>query len=201
MVTGVVDRLCAAMYKLLQKKKFNSISIKELIIDAKVNRSSYNYHFSDPEDIIDLMIDNFKKGFERNLIDNYPTDASYPHRYTMFNTLAYLKKNEAFIRVMDKSGFGEKVNMAIRNALVDYINSIEVMCLDENGNLYELSDDRLKDLRTRLHVHYMIGYINFWISRDFSISSDEMAALLDKVEKCNDDIKRYYRLLESRGQV
>ena len=199
MNAGVVDRLCAAMYKLLQKKKFNRISIKELILEAKVNRSSYNYHFSDPGEVIDVMINTFRSDFEKSLMENYPTDADYPHRYTMFSILAYLKEKESFIRVMDKAGFGEKINMSIRNALLDYLNSIEVMCLSENGELYELTDDHLKDLRNRLHVHYMIGYINYWISKDFGVTSDEMMELLDEVEKVNKDISRYFRLMESKG--
>ncbi len=197
MSSSVVSRLCDAMYKLIQKKPFADISIKELILEAKVNRSSYNYHFSDPEEVVDALFADFVEKFGEQLSSNYPSDGNFTHRFVMYSVLDFLKSQEQFIRVMHKAGFDGKTNAAFRTALINYLEGMKVMCQTEEGETYELQDGKVKDLRNRLHVQYILAYINFWISRDYSITSEEMESLLDAVDQSKIDSLRYYNVLNS----
>ena len=122
-------RIQEALLRLILKKEFALINVKEICEEAKINRNTFYLHHKSKEDLVDSMIDdvnvffssstdNRGRGYyelnDRNLQTLY---------YAIFRYLDnYKNELKAFFNDPNLSGYMTKFEKTIKKTMMDYID-------------------------------------------------------------------------------
>lgn len=158
-----------AALNLLKRKRYDDFSIKDLCIEAGINRSSFYAHY---QDINDLMIKIEAKFTQKiQVIWQLSTVGSFIECFTAF--FEFVKENVDFYKSFIKSAqpsfsMPSMLNMS-RKILVDISNQKSL----------NYADDEID-----YHLQFFAGGLKsitlFWIQNDCNKTPKEMAEILHK---------------------
>ena len=101
------QKLCQAFLTLLETRKLKDITVKELIAEAGVNRSTYNYHFYSMEEVLDAVMTDFTGGLRSSFsLSNSYGHASKIKGFEVENAIIeYFETNKKTITTLYNAGY------------------------------------------------------------------------------------------------
>lgn len=151
------DKIVAGLVDLMKTEVFENITVKQITLNAEVNRSTYYRNFTSKEDIISYqlheILDEYIDEFKKQEVKNRTT---YIH--TILETF---KKHEDFFKIIHK----QNQSYLLSKVLIDYFKD----------NL------ELKNRKELYEAYYHIGGIyNFticWIEHDMVDDTDYLTEI------------------------
>lgn len=108
-----------ALLKLMEKKEFSKINIKELCKNAMVSRQTFYTLFDSKEEVIGLHLDTLFHNYIERFI---PEKKEVTIRELCDNTISYLIEHKQLIQTMVNSRLDHVVKEKIENYLLDLGN-------------------------------------------------------------------------------
>ena len=167
-------QLRAGLARLMQKKSIKEITVKELVDEVDINRSTSYLHYSDIyqmlESIENELMDEIAQVIEEHPLDLIQNGSSYPMIEHIFTILDNNK--DICIALLGKNG-----DMA-------FVNRIEKLIADTV--LHRLSIRLPKDNRDIEYAYAFclngcVGMIKTWLSSENQESTQHMAELTHKL--------------------
>lgn len=160
----------AGLARLMQKKSIKEITVKELVEEADINRSTFYLHYTDIyamlEAIEDELDDEIQTAIREYPLDPIHQDSSYPFIARMFSIL---EENKDICAALLSP-----------NGDMKFVNRIEVLLTDTV--LKKLSEQFPKHIRDIRYVyayciHGCMGIVRTWLSDDTGGTPEHMADL------------------------
>ena len=167
-------QLRAGLARLMQKKSIKEITVKELVDEVDINRSTFYLHYSDIyqmlESIENELMDEIAQVIEEHPLDLVQNGSSYPMIEHIFTILDNNK--DICIALLGKNG-----DMA-------FVSRIEKLIADTV--LHRLSIRLPKDNRDIEYAYAFclngcVGMIKTWLSSENQESTQHMAELTHKL--------------------
>lgn len=168
-VTRTRRLLMDALTELIGEKGVEPITIRDIVREAEVNRSTFYLHFQDKQDILDQMQDNILNELAESLI--YPTYTyemalhDYEHSnkpiQSLYMMLEHIHKNASIYKKMLTEGkFRERVTLVIKTE-----------AFRSNHNFWEAT----------FASNGIVGIIHYWLKDGMKESIEEMSLMLTRV--------------------
>lgn len=117
-----------ALLKLMEKKEFSKINIKELCAGAMVSRQTFYSLFDSKEEVIGLHLDTLFDTYTRRFVQ---TKNNFTVRQLCDSTITYLIENKKLIQIMVKSDLDYLVKAKMESYLSN-LNSLQKTAKREN---------------------------------------------------------------------
>lgn len=176
-ITGVDFRkrvtcrlLWEAMFQLLEKKHFDSITIKNICAQAQVNRSTFYNHFDSKFDLLRYGIETVvpeEAGITK--IDYDSPDAEGPH-VALFK---YVKAHQAFWK-----------NLLVTHGMSDIVFSSMVTGTKEFLKSSESSTEQdgvFLEIEAQMYIGAVGNLTIWWLKHDCAISVPELSSYVDSL--------------------
>ncbi len=164
------NQLRAALTKLLKEKNINEITVKELVDEVDINRSTFYLHYNDIYDMLNKieneLLDQLLFVTEKHK-EEYPNelDSSY-----LIDVFKVLEKNIDIVSVL-LSSHGD----------ISFLNRIKHMISDEIiENVKSLVPEDIKldiEYTFSFYLNGCIGLVEHWIDTGVEDSPEHMAEL------------------------
>ncbi|KAF5039484.1 hypothetical protein SDC9_48553 [bioreactor metagenome] len=167
-ITEMTKKLISNSFKkILSKKSFNKITVKDIVDDSQLTRQTFYYHF---QDIYELLQWTYKDELGCYLNDS--NNSSLPE--TMKTILAYIKTNKSMfkntIQVIGRDHF-EKI---IYPDMHKFSKNVLLSFSDNK----ELDNDKL-DFISNMFTLTLISMIIKWTDKDMKKDPDECLNMLN----------------------
>ncbi len=189
---SVVDKLCKALIKLLKKKNIEDISVKELISEAKVSRSSYNYHFYAMEDVLDEIFKRIEHDVWDNIYDKPFEPGDHQHHFVIKYVFKALEKHKEEVRVLLEAGYKFRLYRMIVEKCIELGHRHKVVYIDENSRMRTLQNGQILDMYVAEFCYAMIPRIDYYLSYDFEMTPSEACKFFKEVNDIKLRIKEYF---------
>jgi len=123
-----------AFMKMLEKKRINHISVKDLVEDCGVSRQTYYYHFNDIYDLVEWI---FLEETKAVLADNRDIE-TWQQGY--LNVLGWIRNNKTFVVNAYRSMSHEYLETFMYNVLFDLIYPV----VEKQAKGKDLKDKNIK---------------------------------------------------------
>lgn len=175
------QKIVDALIEIMKTKDISKITVKELILQAQVNRSTYYYYFYHIEEIIEYIMDSFLEQMvpvvehnENIILNRESRDRNYiEHKTVRFYEfiLAHLDEYKSIIRSKYKNVFYEKIVQVMQEPYKDYTHMYR-----KKGDFVKMSD------RERQYWDYQatwvfVGVLECWSKRGFEETPEELIQL------------------------
>ena len=177
-------QLRAALVKLLKKKKINEITVKEIVEEADINRSTFYLHYTDIYDLLEKI--------EMELLNEFITlTREYEDfRNDINSNYSYLTKLfEILLNNIDIVSI-----LVGPNGDISFVNQIKHMISDkiiEDFNNSSINNSLLDvEYTFSFYLNGCIGLIEHWIETGVKDSPEHMAKLCYHL--INNGIKSYF---------
>jgi AcrR family transcriptional regulator len=163
------DRLGDALVALLQEKRFDSITVQEVLDRAEVGRSTFYAHFKDKQDLFLSDVDDFL-GLFASLLDRHgePLDRVAPVR----EFFAHVAESRAIHAALVESG---KVHELLDLAREHFARSIDAR-LARSPRARDIAAERRAAL-SRAFSGAMLSLLMWWVHGADPATPDEMDEL------------------------
>ena len=188
---SVVDKLCAALIELLEKKSLEDITVKELIAKAKISRSSYNYHFYAMEDVLDEIFRRIEHDIWVKICDKPFEPGDHQHHFVIKYIFKALELHKDEVRVLIQSGYRDRLYNMIVSKCIELGHRHKVAYIDESGKIRTLQNGPTLDLYVAEFCYAMIPRIDYYLSYDFEISPAEACKFFKQVNDTRRRINDY----------
>lgn len=175
------QKIVDALIEIMKTKEINDITIKELILQAQVNRSTYYYYFYQIEEVIEYIMNAFLEQMvpvvthDENIILNRESrDRKYIENKTIHFyefILAHLDEYKSIIKSKYKNVFYEKIVQVMQDSYKGYIH----MCR-KNGDFVKMTD-REKQYWDFQSTWVFVGVLECWAKRGFEETPEELIQL------------------------
>lgn len=170
-VKDAKDIFCEAMLQLLQKKPFEEIRVKGLLERAGLNKSSYYYHFSRLEDVVELIIERFVRGAEEQFRTSAETtiagaDGAGQGRLNWTHFFDFVYENRRVYLVLWHSSYGPQFIVWLKNGLLEATNCFQMVCTDEEGERY-IPTQAERDYFSHGLAYLVLSILEVWAQHDF----------------------------------
>ena len=178
------EKLCKALLKLLETKKLREIIVKELVAVAGVNRSTYNYHFYDMEDVLNETMAEFSRG----LRNSFTLSSSYGHTskvkgFEVENAIiSYMESRKRDISTLYNAGYGLVFMDRVEKDLESIFRSYTMTFISEMREKEELSEGLAYELRIKEFCYSIIADLQFWMEYKAIISLEEVMKVVRHVK-------------------
>lgn len=182
---GASEKLCRAMLFLLQKEKLEDITVKQLVAEAGVSRSSYNYNYGSLTQVVDAVISDFTDGFLEVMDKVYrtsePDEWSEESLYTgMFN---YVYENRDTLRVLKNAGFLETMEARMIRSLENYFGRWTYRYAAMDGTTGVLEDGMVYNLKNLENASRIVADFTFWMRNDYILPAEFMTNITDRARR------------------
>jgi len=166
-----------ALFELLKLKKYETISIKEIVELARYSRGTFYAHYSSKDEllfeIIDLLFKEMTGAYRRTYLDRNSIDVQGLVDEP-YNLLTHFKKYGEYYQIL----LGNHVHIDFRTKITNEIINIYM----EDFALPESSDGKKVDenLVNRFYAYGLTGLILEWIEDDFPLDPKEFSVELVK---------------------
>lgn len=117
-----------ALLKLMEKKEFSKINVKELCTCAMVSRQTFYTLFGSKEEVIGLHLDIL---FEAYIERFAPNPREFTVKELCDNTISYLIENKKLIQIMVKSN----LDHIVKNKIEIYLSKLDsLLCTTQRKN-------------------------------------------------------------------
>lgn len=178
------EKLCEAFLTLLERKTIKEITVKELVEEAGVNRSTYNYHFYNMEDVLEaVMID-----FTRGLRSSFELSSSYGHAskikgFEVENAIiAYFEQRKRTATILYNAGYWLEFIDRIEKEFENIFRSYSMLFITDTGEKEELFEGLSYELRIKEFCYSIIADLQFWMEYKAIISLEEVMKVVRHVK-------------------
>ncbi len=170
-----IQLLTDALFKLMQQKKFEEISVKEICKEAQVNRSTFYNRFEDKHQLLAQLFKELQDKFTQNFPENKRKKPSKEYYLYIFEQmLKAMKEHKAFyehnfISRGDyiRQVFNESFSIYIYEQLKDVCNSGEIA--------YTMPISVIAEFYTGA----ALSLAEWWFKNEMSVSMEEMRSYID----------------------
>lgn len=156
----VINQILLATLRLFNGKDWTSISISEIIEEAKVSRNSFYRNFNSREDILKTHLMNLSEEWFSCIFDD--NSLSFSDKLKII--FSHCEKNKVFYQRLDEQG----LLYLFKDIMTDTMN------LNPESSAVEAY--------TKAYVIYMLyGWIETWLQRGMKESADDIAFLFSQI--------------------
>ncbi len=183
------QKICDALLKLMSKSKVEDITVKEIVQEAQVSRTTFYYHFEQISDVLEAIMDDLVRPFYQVNVSYDTIDGREDPRghfgaivkalpmyeFIYANRWVYkaLFQSEYYIK------FREKIAQAFKRAIQSYNYYFET----EDGRVYTMGNTEF-EYWVWCAISKVIAILEIWSERDFAETPEELieiAAYLDGI--------------------
>ena len=205
MPQNIVDRRVQKTRKLLQdalielvaEKGYESVSIREILDEANVGRSTFYAHFQDKEQLLHSILDRLNELFEQHKkrvldaaknvggVDNVdPTHSRSP----TFSLFQFVGQNHRFFKAMlGNRGYGIFAK-PVYDYVFAHVHSLFTRPLHDNAldHMHEpfkilKPHEKYGSLESEIAAHYFVsalmGILVWWVEKDMPCTAEEIDRL------------------------
>lgn len=179
MVARTRQLLKETLINLIEEKGFNSITVRDLTLKAKLNRSTFYLHYRDKYDLMEHMQDELLEGIRQHMLSlNHQDLIKYHLQNTpyppMVQTFQYIKANRRLFKgLLGSKGdpaFPKKMKLFFKNSFfAEVIN---------NQNIGSIPKECFSAFATSAYL----GVIDEWLENDMLYTPEEMAMIYSKIK-------------------
>lgn len=170
------------MINLLQQKPYNEIKISDIVKEAKINRSSYYYHFYDKYDVIKLIINDICDDILSDVSNSEIVDLEY-EREQRINELIRFKNKYAEIQILCDAGFQIDFFRCLYQILFDDRYKRSYAFLNQStGKVEVLSNGLLYDIKITESVFKQLADIQILMGYNLELPFDQFLDLTKRAE-------------------
>lgn len=157
-----------ALINLIKEKGFHSVTVKDIVHEAKYNRSTFYTHYQDKFELAEDLISNMLKGMMESVGEPYQlkqqihTD-ELTERY--FNIISYIYKNRNFFELITYQDTLPDLHTRFPQTIINLPGKVSIW---GNNNL-PVDMDYFK----RYTSYGLYGLVARWINTDFETSQEE----------------------------
>lgn len=174
------DKIVAALIALMRKKPIGQITVKELAYFAGINRSTFYYHFTEVEDVIEHMMETFLANTRAiyTLNDTYTFEQGEGSAKVLAISEAFFNQiyeNRDQFRAIVNSSYKQRFYDDLVRIFVEQFRSLPHWWKPEGELVRMRSLER--DYWDRSWSHLALGIVEQWLLRDFEESPEEVSNL------------------------
>lgn len=170
--TKTLLRRCLA--ELLQTKKINEITVKELTDMADLNRGTFYLHYKDVYDLLEQAERELMTEFYL-LLNKYSPDTLRTHSAPIFKDIFTLVlENRDIVSIL----MGENGDLQFQNRLRDIIKE---KCLNDLMNLYIEKDPETYTVFFYFMLSGCIGIVQYWLRNGCRKTPEALALITEKI--------------------
>ncbi len=178
------EKLRRAFITLLEVKPIKEISVKELVAEAGVNRSTYNYHYYAIEDVLeDVIVD-----FTRGLRESFTLSSSYGHTSKLKGfevehaVIEYFESRKKTITTLYKAGYWLMFMDRVEREFENIFRGYSMLFITDKGEKEEMSEGLSYELRIKEFCYSIIADLQFWMEYKAIISLEEVMSVVKHVK-------------------
>ena len=169
--------------ELLAQKEFTEISVKEITVKARINRSTFYKHYEDKYLLRDSIIDHMLEEFIAYMDVNFlvaDSMTSEKHREALKRCLKYFQSEKQNYQLLWSSVMlGRNVFDEMVEAGAAYMKQ----CIMDHPGISPLRKER-GDWYGYLRINNLLVSVRWWLRNDERVSLDEMTdQILEHMEK------------------
>lgn len=160
-----------ALGECLNEKDFADLSVEDILVRAKVSRSTFYAHFRTKDDVLDSLLRNiFHHVFSHSLLQEDTHDFShesvldYEHLFT--HTLYHLRDEKELIKTVLKGSCRGRILAEIR----ENIHPLVERCVNEG---VIPAKDVPAELRAAQATESFVTLVTYWFDCDCDVSPEE----------------------------
>lgn len=167
---------------LIEEKGFEGVTVRNLTLNAKINRGTFYLHYRDKYDLMDNVQNEILHGLQNKLkhvnimeaISCFSKDITYPPLVQVFQ---YLKDHGRFLKILlgpkGDPSFSQKIKNLLKSIFYEKMQK-NIIILPENISLVQ------KYLPSVTSSAYF-GIIEQWLESDMPHSPEEVASIFLKI--------------------
>lgn len=168
-VTNTSKHLMRAIYRLVSKQSFDSITVKQICDEAAVSRSNFYNHFEDKFHLLLFYLHSIPSILE-NKIDFNKDEIFFG------DLLTYIEHHRNFFSSLVLSNNSKELEILLESTIYEDVYNF----LWTKSTLNNMTE---KDM-LGIHVIFLTGgvssLIRWWIINDFEITSKDMSIYINK---------------------
>lgn len=185
------DKICNALIELLKTKPLEDITVKDLVAKAKVNRSTYNYHYYAIDDVLDEVFNRIRKTITSKIYNKPIEPGDRKHHFVIKYTFEALLEHKEEVRILIASGYEDRlINMIVQETIAS-CKRHKVAYKDSEGHLRSLNNGPVYDMYIEEICYAMIPRIKFYLSYDFDLPISQAIALFKEVTETKRQINDF----------
>ena len=168
-------QLRAGLAKLLKEKNIREITVKELVKEVEINRSTFYLHYTDIYNMMNTIEEELMEEFRQVIADHPEVDLECENVAYVKEIFGVLEKNKDICQAL----MGEHGDMV-------FVYQLEDLIAEHSVRLFK---SRHPEMVEELQYTYTfclfgcIGMIKKWLDEETNQTVEEMAAFTDKLLK------------------
>ena len=177
------EKLRNALITLLENKTLKEITVKELVEEAGVNRSTYNYHFYSIEDVLEDVIVDFTRGLRESFtLSNVYGHASKIKGFEVENAvIKYFESKKKCITVLYNAGYWLMFMDRVEKEFENIFRGYSMVFITDTGDKESMSEGLSYELRIKEFCYAIIADLQFWMEYKAIISLEEVMKVVQHV--------------------
>jgi len=168
--------------RLLNEKSFDMITIKELVAEADVNRSTFYDHFSNKEHLLIEIMDNILEEIENALllpVKNGEANVNFEDKDpSVVNVLKYIDHNKLYFNALMNTNLANDFNKRLYHLLIKHSRDNVEFHFKNNVQIN-------KDIYSHYAMSSLLGIINAWLKREITCTVEELSEEIYKINTYN----------------
>ena len=167
------NQLRAGLAKLLKKKNIREITVKELVEEVDINRSTFYLHYTDIYNMMSTIEEELMKDFRQVIADHPEVDLECENAAYVKEIFSVLEKNREICQAL----MGEHGDMA-------FVYRLEELIAEHSVRLFKIQHPKMVDELQYAYTFCLfgcIGMIKKWLDEDSDQTVEEMAAITDNL--------------------
>ncbi|WP_339198492.1 TetR/AcrR family transcriptional regulator [Solibacillus sp. FSL R5-0449] len=164
--------------RLLNEKSFDMITIKELVAEADVNRSTFYDHYENKEHLLIEIMETILEEMERALllpVKNGETNINFEDKDpSVVTVLKYVDYNKFYLQALINSNLADDFNKRLYDLLIKH--SRENIEFHFKNNV---------QINKHIYSHYamssLLGIINAWLKNEITCTLEELSEEIYKI--------------------
>jgi AcrR family transcriptional regulator len=162
-----------AVMSLMQEKRYNSITVQDIIDRADVGRSTFYAHYQDKEDLVNNHLQEILDDLSQSLTDNAPNNQR------LIPTLALFKHVRAHQPIFEAMGGGRGLDLLLEKARTYWCKRVET----ELQSRFPAGQTPAKPFS--LVAGYLTGalvvYLKWWFEYQLSCSPERLDEMFQQM--------------------
>lgn len=164
--------LINALYRLVEKYPFDTLSVKQICDEASVSRSNFYNHFNDKYHLLLFYLNLIYHNLKNKLTFNN-------NRLIIDDFLLYIQDHGLFFKSLFSYENGTELSKLLENVVTEDITSF----FKDRSQKDDLEDNLLTQLQIVFLTGALTNTIQWWVCHDFPVSIAEISQGLDDLIK------------------
>ena len=171
MTSSIITKkiIAKSLKELMVTEPFHKISVSDIMVNCKMRRQTFYYHFQDKYELLGWI---YKEETKENITDFI----GYEKWENIFHLLLeYFSQNRRFYQ----NAFKVEEQNSFNEYLYEYTKNLysEIMTKYLNGSGLRISNER-KELMASFYSYGFVGIIKEWIEKDCPFESSTISSLM-----------------------